>query len=92
MGQSKNRRCTMVDFRALVPWRERSQTPATRDDFLDPFVSFRREVNRMFDSFFDDFTRPSGAGWLTPAVDVAENDKELVITERSRGSAKKTWT
>jgi hypothetical protein len=46
----------------------------------------------MFDSFFDDFTRPSGAGWLTPAVDVAENDKELVITERSRGSAKKTWT
>jgi HSP20 family protein len=81
----------MVDFRALVPWRERSQTPATRDDFLDPFVSFRREVNRMFDSFFDDFTRPSGAGWagLTPAVDVGENDKELVITAEVPGVSEK---
>ena len=43
----------MVDFRSLVPWRERSQTPAPREDFFDPFVNFRREVDRMFDSFFD---------------------------------------
>ena len=41
----------MVDFKALVPWRSNNkpQTPATRDDFFDPF--FRREMDRMFDDF-----------------------------------------
>jgi HSP20 family protein len=79
----------MVDFRSLVPWRERSETPAPREDFFDPFVSFRREVDRMFDSFFDGFgTRTLGpAGWqgLNPATDVRETDDELVITAEVPG-------
>jgi hypothetical protein len=44
---------TMVDFKALVPWRDRSQTPARREDLYDPFTTFRREVDRMFDDFFN---------------------------------------
>ena len=46
----------MVDIKSLVPWRERFQAPATREA-SDPFVAFRREVDRMFDSFFDGFGR-----------------------------------
>jgi hypothetical protein len=43
----------MVDFKSLVPWRnDKSQVPATREDFFDPFVTFRREMDRMFDDFF----------------------------------------
>jgi hypothetical protein len=38
----------MVDFKALVPWRSKEQTPATRDAFFDPFVTFRREMDRVF--------------------------------------------
>jgi HSP20 family protein len=79
----------MVDFRSLVPWRERSQTLAPREDFFDPFVSFRREVDRMFDSFLDGFgTRAlAPAGWqgLNPAVDMRESDNELMITAEVPG-------
>lgn len=75
----------MVDFKALVPWRSNNkpQTPATREDFFDPFVTFRREMDRMFDDFFGGGgLRPAQSGWhtLTPAVDIDENDKELVIS------------
>jgi hypothetical protein len=39
----------------LMPWREKSQTPAMREDFFDPFVTFRREVHRMMDDFVNGF-------------------------------------
>jgi HSP20 family protein len=86
----------MVDFRSLVPWRARSEVPAPRDDWFDPFVSFRREMDRMFDSFFDAFSERSGRGvapfgrfGATPALDIAETDKELVITAEVPGVSEK---
>jgi len=83
----------MVDFNALVPWRNnKSQTPATREDFFDPFVTFRREMDRMFDDFFGGGAlRPAHAGWqaLTPAVDIDETDKEMVITAELPGVSDK---
>lgn len=81
----------MVDFRSLVPWRERSQAPAPRDDFFDPFVGFRRELDRVFDSFFDGFERPVAANWggVTPALDVQEDDKELIVTAEVPGVSEK---
>jgi len=77
----------MMDFRSLVPWRDRSQAPTARDDFFDPFLNFRREVDRIFDSFFEGFgARAGGDGnWLAPAVDIAESDKELVLTAELPG-------
>lgn len=83
----------MVDFKALVPWRNnKSQPPATREDFFDPFVTFRREMDRMFDDFFGGGTlRQAHAGWqaLTPAVDIDETDKEMVITAELPGVSDK---
>lgn len=83
----------MVDFRSLIPWREPVRTPATRDDLFDPFVSFRREVDRMFDSFFDGLggRQLTHAGWpaLTPAIDVAETDKDMLVTVEVPGVAEK---
>jgi HSP20 family protein len=79
----------MVDFKSLVPWRNnKSQVPATREDFFDPFVTFRREMDRMFDDFFGSGAlRPASAGWqaITPAVDIDETDKELVVTAELPG-------
>jgi HSP20 family protein len=86
-----------MDFKALVPWRHdsKSQTPARRDDLLDPFVAFRREVDRMFDGFFDGFGRPgrSLTGWsdLTPTMDLVENDKDLTITAELPGLDEKDF-
>ena len=79
----------MVDFKALVPWRNnKSQVPVTRGDLLDPFVAFRREMDRMFDDFLDGgLLRPGFTGWqgLTPAVDIDETEKEMVVTAELPG-------
>ncbi len=79
----------MVDFKALVPWRDKSQTSATREDFHDPFFSFRRDVDRMFDDFFNGFGR-RGVGspsWAapTPSLDLTETEKEIVVTAEMPG-------
>ena len=82
----------MVDFNALVPWRNiKSEVATKRDDFFDPFVSFRREMDRMFDRFFDGLPASTGTGWqaLTPAVDIDETDKEMVITAELPGVSDK---
>jgi HSP20 family molecular chaperone IbpA len=62
------------------------------DDVLDPFVSLSRELDRLFDEFFNDFgrgLRRRGAG--TPMIDVAETDKELVVTAELPGLAEKDF-
>jgi HSP20 family protein len=81
-----------MDFGSLIPWRERSPMPRVRrEDMLDPLVSFRREVDRIFDDFFNNFGGRSPRGWgtdwsaVTPTVDVAESDKELVVTAELPG-------
>ena len=82
----------MVDFKALVPWRSnKSQTPTTREDFFDPFVTFRREMDRMFDDFFGGGLRPAQSAWqtLTPAIDIEENDKEIVVLAELPGVTEK---
>jgi hypothetical protein len=57
-----------MELKALVPWKGsgKSQVPAPREEFLDPFVAFRREVDRMLNGFFDGFGRSGGSsltGW-----------------------------
>jgi HSP20 family protein len=82
----------MVNFNALVPWRNnKTQTPAAREDYFDPFVTFRREVDRVFDQFFEGTPLRSSNGWqaITPAVDVDETDKEMVITAELPGVSDK---
>jgi HSP20 family protein len=81
----------MVDFKALVPWRNnKPQMPATGDDFFDPFVTFRREMDRMFDDFFGGgFLRAHGRQGITPAVDIDETDKEVMVTAELPGVSDK---
>jgi HSP20 family protein len=86
----------MVDFKAILPWRGKSQMPATQDDVRDPFLAFRREVDRMFDDFFNGFggrsLAPFGA-WrgLTPTMDLDETDKEIVVTAELPGLDEKDF-
>ena len=87
----------MVDFKALVPWRDKSQTPAPRDEYHDPFLAFRREVDRMFDDIFSGFGRravgsPFGP-WstATPSMDLTDNEKEIVVTAEMPGLDEKDF-
>jgi HSP20 family protein len=87
-----------MDLKALVPWRNETkpQMPATRGDMIDPFTAFRREIDRVFDGFFEGFGRPGrrvGTGWsgLTPTIDLVENEKDIVITAELPGLDEKDF-
>jgi HSP20 family protein len=68
-----------------------TQSLAPREDYQDPFLSFRREVDRMFDSFFGSTSRgapgTSFGSWASPtsSLDVTENDKDIVVTAEMPG-------
>ena len=74
-------------FGSLIPWRSKSQSMSRRDDFFDPMLSLRREVDRIFDEFFNGFGNIGHDAGLSlrPAVDIAEDDKELVISAEIPG-------
>ena len=69
----------------LVPsiWR-RGGIPLRREE--SPFYAFQREMNRLFDDFFQGFDiAPFGAlleerfGGFSPSIDLKEDDKEVSI-------------
>jgi HSP20 family protein len=67
---------------SLIPWRNKQQDGARGE--LSPMLALRNEMDRLIDSFVRE---PFGAlDWplwgsdkWSPAVDVAENDKELTV-------------
>jgi HSP20 family protein len=80
----------MMNLGALVPWRDKSQVAAHRDDFYDPFVTFRREVDRMFDDFFGSIGTNAAQHWsgrlgVVPTVDVTDAETEIVVTAELPG-------
>ena len=85
-----------MDFKSLIPWRDRAPAPTARDEVYDPVAWFRREVDRMFEDFFNATSRglaPMGGGWqvVSPVVDVSETDKELVVTAELPGLDEKDF-
>jgi HSP20 family protein len=82
----------MLDLKSLVPWGQKSENvPVTRNEDQDPFNSFRKDIDRVFDDFFNTafgLTKRNGSsGWngITPRLDVNESDKEIVITAELAG-------
>ena len=77
----------------LIPWN-RNRGALARRETRDPFLTLHREVNRLFDDMwrgFDAFDAPSmmatGSSW--PAVDLEENDKNLVLSVELPGMSEK---
>jgi HSP20 family protein len=79
----------MANFGSLIPWRDKSTVSPRDDDRLDPFVNFRREVDRMFDDFFrGGFARMPvtfAPGSVMPSIDVEDQEKALVVTAELPG-------
>jgi HSP20 family protein len=83
-------------FRDLVPWSKNQQlAPAGRDVF-DPFFTFHREMNRLFDDVFRGFGafgRNGGAlmegqfGW--PKIELSETDKTVTVSAELPGMSEK---
>lgn len=68
--------------RLLTPWqRKRSSDLAVRRE-TDPILSLQNEMNRMFETFFEDpFGMRTPEGWegFAPSIDVYETDKEITV-------------
>ena len=66
----------------LIPWRNKPLGSGQGE--LSPLMGLRNEMDRLFESFFrEPFAALDWPQWGTekwsPAVDVAENDKELTV-------------
>lgn len=80
-------------MRDLIPWgRQENNAPAMfRDEERSPFLSLRREMDRLFDDFFRAPMLGSGfarsATW--PTLEVKETDHEVRITAELPGMSEK---
>jgi HSP20 family protein len=76
----------------LIPWG-RSRTPARYEDrpndaTFSPFLTLRREMDRVFDDAFGSFGLGrfgAGAGFNWPNVEVVERDKEVHVAAELPG-------
>ena len=79
-------------MRDLIPWgRQESRAPALyRDEERSPFLSLRREMDRLFDDFF---SAPLGgfgrAMTAWPSVEVSERDDEIRVSAELPGMSEK---
>lgn len=74
----------------LIP-SAKKDVPVRREEY-DPFVLFRHEMNRLFDSFFHGFDiEPfeKRFGGFTPNVNVVEDEKEIKVTAELPGMDEK---
>ena len=73
-------------IRDLIPWT-RERLPVRREE-QEPFLSFRQEMDRIFDEFFEGRAlTPWSDEWagFAPKVDVVETDEEVKVTAEMPG-------
>ena len=82
----------------LIPWRRKEQLPARGRDLGNPFEALHRQMNELFDNFFEDFNVPRMPSlWrgdeelntLAPRFDVSETDKAISVTAELPGMEEK---
>ena len=75
--------------RDLIPWGHSGSSAPTRyGEGADPFVTLRREMDRLFDDAFRGFGVPSlgfgrNGGW--PSLEVSETEKDVKVTAELAG-------
>jgi len=76
-------------LRDLVPWKDGSRNVGAQgNETANPFLTFHREMNRMFDEAFRSFDSgsfgsPAMTGW--PSVELNETEKEVRVVAELPG-------
>ena len=80
----------------LVPWRKGRRNITAGDNEQDrPFYALQRQMNRLFEDFFGDFSLQPPKGWsgfetdFIPRIDVTEDEKEITVTAELPGIEQK---
>ena len=69
-------------IRDIIPMRNKREVPVRRSGNENPFQKMQHEINKLFDSFFDDSQiAPFGRGFEStfPKIDIKDNDKEVIV-------------
>lgn len=83
-----------MSMRDLIPWgRQSSTAPAMyREEERNPFLSLRRDVDRLFDDVFRGSMPSLGFGRSSiswPSLEVTETDREIRVTAEVPGMSDK---
>ena len=77
----------------MIPaiWRRGNDLEVRNSKYSDPFLDLQREMNRVFDSFFEtwDSPKPGMSSSFSPTLDISENEKEYTINVELPGMDEK---
>ena len=83
-----------MNLKSLVPWGHKPKAPVHYREPGDPMINCRREIDQLFDDFFEAFNgfgpralMRGEKGWPAgmPSIDVTDSDKELVVAAELPG-------
>jgi len=84
-----------MSIKDLIPWKRKKEVAVQRED-EHPFLSLQKEMNSLFDNFFDrGFNlEPFGFGdgkldAFSPRVNIADKEKEVQVTVELPGMDEK---
>ena len=67
----------------------KKNVPVRREEWISPFYSLQKEINRIFDNFFSEITSDrffgDSGGIFIPSVDIKEKEKEIIVTAELPG-------
>lgn len=66
-----------MPIKDLIPWTRRDPQMSERQGGDYPVLAMQREINRMFDGFWERFNGQNGA---FPCTDMAETDSEVEVS------------
>jgi HSP20 family protein len=84
-----------MNVRDIIPWSRNTPLARYAEPEQSPFLSLHREMNRLFDDVFRGFDVPASFGRLTPLgtgwprLEIADNDKEVVVSAEIPGLEEK---
>jgi len=84
--------------KSLIPWRRKDESVTKRWDDSHPFEALHRQMNELFEGFFDDFglahwpvprSSMSELAGLSPRFEVSETDDAIQVTAELPGMDEK---
>lgn len=82
-----------MNLKRFLPDRYEKRAVRKGGDWEDPLAAFQREMNRMFDDFFEGFSmipaREARVDSFIPRVNVSESEKEITVTAELPGMDEK---
>lgn len=69
-----------MNVKSLIPWgKNRSSDISRYSENSSPFLALHREMNRVFDDFFNDFGATSRGGSSWPHIELSEEDDRIKV-------------